>query len=477
LSLKLIRRTAFVGLLLPCLYFGAASATFLYRIHSGNGARPNTPISIVRAPRAHQRIVVFAPHCDDEALGCAGVLHQAHRAGARVRVVMLTNGDGFRVAVERQYRKLRVEPQDYTRFASLRQAEAKRALARLGLEPRHISFLGYPDRGLMALWNENWSPENPYRSVYTRADKSPYEETYSPGTVYCGQNLLDDIKRILIEEQPTDVYVTHPSDDHPDHCAGSAFVTLALKQLRSGGPSWAREVRLRYYLIHRGDWPVPQGIDKDDTLVPPLEMAELDTVWSRRPLTTAQVNLKESVILTYQSQTAVMKRFLLSFARRNELFGEIPSGTVDRVPVSGIKIDGRFDDWLGVAPTSLEPARDSLLRDFQAGADVRAIAACRDARNLYLRVATMKEARPNAEYRVRIRSFGRDGGAGGSYSAVIVPPSSSVPADLDTRAGPDGVEVAIPLRDLNYPRSLALNVETKVAGIQVDRTGYRFLDL
>ena len=477
MSRKLIRRTAFVGLLLPCIYFGAASATFLYRIHSGNGARPNTPVAALPAPRASERLVVFAPHCDDEILGCSGLLSQAVKAGARAKVVMLTNGDGFRVAVERQYRKLRVEPADYLRFAGLRQQEARAALGKLGLTSRDITFLGYPDRGLMALWNHHWSPERPYTSLYTGASRSPYKVAFNPGAAYCGQTLLEDLKRVLRNERPTDVYVTHPSDDHPDHCAASAFVHLAMKQLAEEGESWAKAAQLRYYLVHRGDWPVPQGIDKDDVLVPPIEMAELDTAWTRRPLTNSQVDLKERAILTYGSQTAVMKRFLVSFARRNELFGTLEEAQVHRSPECGIRIDGQFDDWEGIRPAALDPVRDSLLRDFQAGADIRSISACRDAQNLYLRVEAMKEAKPSTEYRLLIRYFGRDGGSGGSYTARVRPPSRSVPAELNAATGAHGVEVAIPLRDLSYARSLALSVETNVAGIHVDRTGYRFLNL
>jgi len=389
----------------------------------------------------------------------------------------MTNGDGFRVAVERQYRKLRVGPEDYIRFAGLRQEEARNALRKIGLHKDDIEFLGYPDRGLMPLWNDHWSPEKPFTSRYTGVTKSPYEVAYSPGATYCGQSLLDDIKRILNDERPTDVYVTHPSDDHPDHCAASSFVTLALKQLRADGSEWAKHATLRYYLIHRGDWPVPQGIDKEDVLVPPLELADLDTSWTRRPLTASQVDLKERTILTYGTQTAMMKRFLLSFARRNELFGEIDEAKVERAPESGIRVDGQFADWRGIGAQELDPVRDSLLRDFQAGADVSSFSTCRDSENLYFRIACAKSPKPSAEFRIRIRHFSDGQGSGGSYSATIKPPFRSAPAELNSAAGGEGIELAIPLRELSYPRSIAVCIESAVAGISVDRTGYRFLDL
>jgi LmbE family N-acetylglucosaminyl deacetylase len=476
LTRKLIRRILFVGLLLPGIYFGGASATFLFQVHSENGARPATPISAVPAPRPDQRILIFSAHCDDETLGCAGLIQQACRAGSRVNVAMLTNGDGFRVAVERQYRLLRPTPADHIRFAGLRQEEARKALAILGLAPENILFLGYPDRGLMSLWNDNWSPSRPFTSPHTGASRSPYPASYSPEAVYCGQSLLDDIKRLLRAERPTDVYVTHPLDDHPDHAAGSAFVTLALSQIGDEDGGWARRANLRYYLVHRGDWPVPQGIDKDDVLVPPFEMARLDTDWSRRPLTNGHVDRKERAILAYTSQTAIMKRFLLSFARRNELFGELERARVLPAP-NGLVMDGRLKDWGREMIAARDPVQDNLLRGFQAGADLRSISACRDQQNLYLGLATAQPGKSTTEYRIKIRAFGKGGKAGAAYQASVRPPSRSVPADLDAGAGPDGVELAIPLRELDYPGSLAVSIETYAAGIPVDKSGIRFLDL
>src|SRR5215470_14613399 len=49
-------------------------------------------------PARPQSIVIFAPHPDDEVIGCAGVIMQALARGARVKVVAITNGDGFPAA-------------------------------------------------------------------------------------------------------------------------------------------------------------------------------------------------------------------------------------------------------------------------------------------------------------------------------------------------------------------------------------------
>lgn len=474
----LIRRTAFFSLVLPFLYFGTASATFLYRIHAENSDRANVTLPLFPSVRRDQRLLIFSPHPDDETLGCAGLIQQARDADADVRVAFLTNGDGFRVGVERQFRKLDVQPADYVQFAAIRQQEVVKALGPLGVGRDHIMFLGYPDRGLLSLWNDHWSAADPYASPYTKASHSPYQVAYRRGAAYCGQNLLDDVKAILREAVPTDVYVTHPSDDHIDHTAASSFVTLALQELSRSDPAFAR-CRLHYYLVHRGDWPAPQGKYTSDSLVPPSEMTALDTAWSRRPLSNEQVDRKSEAILAYESQTAVMKRFLVSFARQNELFGTLKTGRAPTVPDGAIRLDGRVGEWAAVPPLLLDPVNDNLLRDFQAGGDVRVVYACRDSANLYVRIDTNGPVSDRVEFRLGLRYFGdlEKQESGGSFRLRIKP--NQTPSFRDVRVETEGrrLEIAIPLRDIGYARRCALNVDSLFAGIQVDRTGYRFMDL
>lgn len=478
MSLKPVYRMVVFALLLPFLYLGTASAKFLYRLHSNNGARSYVRLAAAPVPSANQRLLIFAPHPDDETLGCAGVIRQARKAGASVTVVFLTNGDGFRVAVERQFRSLHVGPEEYIRFAALRQEEAQSALKNLGLTRRDILFLGYPDRGLTSLWNDHWSPAQAYQSPYTRCNRSPYALAYRRQAVYCGQALLEDIKAILRQKQPTEIYITHPSDDHPDHSAGAAFVTLAWRQLRREESAWAADCKLHYYLVHRGDWPVPRGLHKRDQLVPPMDMAALDTHWYSLPLREDEIDSKTRSILKYPSQTSIMKPFLLSFARKNELFGQINTVRIPRVLEDSIRIDGERVDWREMPPAFPDPVNDNLLRDLQGGCDIRAVYACRDVRNLYLRLDTYQPISQRARFRLRLRYFGDESRAeaGGEFTVSIAPPSI-LSSTFYAAVQDDCVEMAIPLREIGYAREIALCVETSLAGVQVDRTGYRFLDL
>ncbi len=39
------------------------------------------------------RVLILAPHPDDEDIGCAGVIQRALKSGAKVKIMYLTNGD------------------------------------------------------------------------------------------------------------------------------------------------------------------------------------------------------------------------------------------------------------------------------------------------------------------------------------------------------------------------------------------------
>jgi LmbE family N-acetylglucosaminyl deacetylase len=452
---------------------------FIFRIHSENTNRSSIRLPELQPPDEGKRILVFAPHCDDEVLGCSGLLQQAVKSGAEARVVVITNGDGFRVAVEREFRTLNVEPKDYIQFAGIRQQETYRALKILGVSRDDVTFLGYPDRGLMPLWTDFWSPDRHFRSLYTGLDNAAYDLAFNKGAPYCGSSLLNDIKSVMRDARPTDIYVTHPSDDHPDHCAAAAFVTLAFRQLKEEDDSWTDKAKLHYYLIHRGDWPAPQGLQKHDAMVPPGDMANLDTDWASLPLSEKEVNRKVKSIFAYPSQTAIMKRFLVSFARRNELFGDLNGATATKVADNSIHIDGDTSEWTNIRPMALDPVNDNLIRDFQAGGDVKAVYACRDSKNLYFRVDTYQNASKQVEFKIRLRYFGESarGETGGTFTATIHPGSSVLPAHIEAKAIENRLELAVPLRDIGYAHHLAVNVETNLAGLQIDRTGYRFLDL
>jgi LmbE family N-acetylglucosaminyl deacetylase len=81
--------------------------------------------------------VVVAPHPDDESLACGGLIADACRQGLRGTVVIVSDGAG-------SHPNSRAYPPD--RLKSVREGEARRAAAELGLAPDEILSLSLPDR-------------------------------------------------------------------------------------------------------------------------------------------------------------------------------------------------------------------------------------------------------------------------------------------------------------------------------------------
>src|SRR5437868_7018954 len=116
---RLTRRVALGAISALLAILLTLCGTFYYQIYRANAAVQSLHLSAEPPPNARSRILVLAPHCDDETLGAGGYMAMAARLGARVHVVMLTNGDGFPLAAGREYHRLSPSPDTYMRLAAL----------------------------------------------------------------------------------------------------------------------------------------------------------------------------------------------------------------------------------------------------------------------------------------------------------------------------------------------------------------------
>ncbi len=139
-----------------------------------------------------KRVLVLAPHPDDECLGCGGTLLLYGEQGVEVRVVVLTLGEALR-------------PGDAD-LPNQRKQEAYEAAAILGIQ--HPELLGFPDGAL----------------------------TQSKPEVRAA------IGRILTEYKPDLLFAPSPIDAHPDHVAVS---DVAIELLREY--PW---LRLAFYEVY-----------------------------------------------------------------------------------------------------------------------------------------------------------------------------------------------------------------------------------
>lgn len=296
-------------------------ANSLYTLNLHTTITPET----MPPPRRGEKIVVFAPHEDDETLGAGGYIQQAVKAGADVHVVLMTNGEFPEVSVVLFEETLSKKPQVFIRLGYRRQRETIRAMKYFGIPAQNISFLGYPNHYVNQMWfPAHWQKSTPVRSIRTRVTYSPYDNSYTKHAIYCGESALNDIESILIHDQPDTIVTLHPNDIHPDHWPTYTFVDFALNELIGQGQPFAAKCKVYTYLIHRDYWPVPRGYWPALNLEPPAKLARVgNTTWLALPLTVEQTIRKHKAIAMYRTQGGAYDPLLLSFARTNDLFGII----------------------------------------------------------------------------------------------------------------------------------------------------------
>jgi LmbE family N-acetylglucosaminyl deacetylase len=174
-------------------------------------------------------LLVVAPHPDDESLCCGGLIDTARRMGARVTIVWITFGDGFKWSAMVAERKLRPRASTYRDLAARRAGEARPAAAVLNVDPDSLFFLGYPDRGVLALLFDYYYPATRWRSRFTGANSVVYEHAVNTGASYDGANLERDFRAVLDGVNPTLVLAPSPQDTHPDHRGTGILVWRAMR--------------------------------------------------------------------------------------------------------------------------------------------------------------------------------------------------------------------------------------------------------
>jgi LmbE family N-acetylglucosaminyl deacetylase len=287
-----------------------------------------TPRALASLLSARTRLMVFAPHPDDETLGAGGLIQRTLGSGGAVHVVFLTSGDGYPEGVELEEHIAHPTAQDYRAYGSVRQNEARRVLAVLGVKEQEMTFLGFPDRGLCPLLQQYWSDQGShYVSPFTQESRPPPAEVILPGTDYSGEDLNREILRVLTLFRPTLIALPHPADQHPDHCATYFFVQAALHE--PGLHTSAPRLQVFTFLIHFGQWPIASGAGTGAQLHPPSDFPEPERTWLSLPFSAQETETKRTALLHYQSQMLTMGRYLLSFARANELFLLDPQRTTE----------------------------------------------------------------------------------------------------------------------------------------------------
>lgn len=310
---------AALALMLGILSGQASAAATTAPTGAAPGRAPGTPtlappstfnngLPLFADPGPTDRVLVVAPHPDDETLCCAGLLQRARAKGAAVAVVWITSGDSFELDAMLVSRSLWPNAEDFRRLGEQRVSEARTAAEQLGVERRSQYFLGYPDRGIVPMLGEYYS--RTYTSPYTGLSAVADPGAQSPEASYQGQNLERDLALVLDQFQPTIVLAAAPQDQHPDHSASGALVRKLLVQR-------GKLSTLRYWIVHSPQWPRPEGYHPDLTLLPP---PGVKLPWQMLLLSDDEETRKMQALRDHHSQDGLEGIYLRSFVRANELF-------------------------------------------------------------------------------------------------------------------------------------------------------------
>lgn len=254
------------------------------------------------------RVLIVAPHIDDEAIGAGGYAFDALANGAEVYVVFLTAGDCNRFSARILHKTFEPTAANYLSVGRTRIAEAHQAMKMLGVPDDHYFVLGYPDRGLKTILDDRGAT---VRARGTKEHTVPYQEAMSPGSAYRFDSVMQDMERVISIAKPTTVIAPVAFDEHPDHAAAAIFTELALEDLHL-------DPHRLGYLVHSGHIATKLVRMPERALLPPSRMRAYR--WATYPLTPSVQKRKDALLQTYKSQRPYISLLRNAFVRTNELF-------------------------------------------------------------------------------------------------------------------------------------------------------------
>src|SRR5258708_5470502 len=270
------------------------------------------------AAEGRERILIVAPHVDDEAISAGGYAMDAIANGAEVYVVYLTAGDGSKIAAWLLNKRLPT-PEIYLNVGRARIAEAKRAMELIGVPRDHFFILGYPDRDLLSIVANRTAV---IRSTGTERSAVPYDDALSPGAPYSFDSVMRDMDRVLEAVDPTIVIAPVAFDRHPDPRAAAEITDLALAATGIAP--------LRYgYLVHDKHFPPALLSTPQRAKLPPSRMQQFS--WTTYALTRHVQQKKTTLLMTYKSQRPYVFILRNAFVRQNELFYVYPKAAATTI--------------------------------------------------------------------------------------------------------------------------------------------------
>ena len=442
------------------------------------------------------RLLVLAPHPDDETLAAGGLLQEALGLDLPVRVCFFTMGDNDEIAFLFTRRHPVSTPGAERAQGTLRQNEAIAAATQLGLGTNDLVFLGYPDAGTLDIWNHHWRTVPPYRSPLSRASAVPYDRVFTPGSAHAGEDILDDLVEVIRDFRPTHVVLPHPADHNVDHRALQLFARVALWDAAPDVPP----PLLLAAPVHLTRWPEPRRHLPQRSAAPPAFLE--GDAWREFGLAAFQVANKLAALRRHHSQFLHGAAYLQPFVRKSELFAVLPdlpfpggvgAARLAEPDATQFRADpGLFaelalesDRWRDIADQNAAETADlgDLDNDFVA----QDLAG--DGLRLTLAFRFRKPVAPGAALVVSLFGHRADVPFGQmpKISIEVSPGQPAVVKDLGAKqpaetiallpGGEAGIALAVPYALLGNPDRILVGAKLAKGRLPIDWTPWRVLDL
>jgi N-acetyl-1-D-myo-inositol-2-amino-2-deoxy-alpha-D-glucopyranoside deacetylase len=162
---------------------------------------------------AQTRLLVVAPHPDDETIATGMLIQRVQAAGGKVGILLLTRGDNNPWPQRWLERRIRIGAADRERWGHRRHDEMLRALQCLEVPVQALQSLGWPDMGV------------------------------TDGLLQSSDATVAELAAAFDQFRPSLIAMPALGDRHPDH--GSAHVLVRLALATQGDPP-----QQLAYLVH-----------------------------------------------------------------------------------------------------------------------------------------------------------------------------------------------------------------------------------
>ena len=230
--------------------------------------QPSTPARLKLPEFSSQtRLLVIAPHPDDETIANGLLIQQVRAAGGAVKILLLTAGDNNPWPQRWLERRVRIAAADRKRWGQRRDAELERALQLLDVPSEALQKLHWPDMGVTDV------------------------------LLHDGRRAIATLAAAIDAFRPSVIAMPSLEDRHPDH--GSAYVLTRLAL--AGRMDVPQQLT---YLIHG-------HADRD-------RFVEVTG-------TSTQSTSKLQALTAHESQMALSGRRMRRLAERPERYADVPS--------------------------------------------------------------------------------------------------------------------------------------------------------